>query len=99
MQHRSLGDECHMQKRTKRAGKEDILMFDGYETIKRKTWRNDPITEKQQQLIDDMQEFSEYPLPKFSGTTKGEACDYIDKWIGKSHETVLYCWDISQGIP
>lgn len=74
-------------------------MLDGDAIIKRKTWRDDPITEKQQQLIDDMQEFSEYPLPLFSGNTKGEACDYIDKWIGKSHETVLVCWDTSQGIP
>ena len=64
-----------------------------------RNWRDEPITEKQQRLIDDMQEFSEYPLPLFSGTTKGEAYDYIDKWIGKSHETVLDCWDTSQGIP
>lgn len=47
-------------------------------------WRNDPITKKQKEYIEEMQEKSELPLPKFNGTTKGEASDYIStysKWM------------------
>lgn len=64
----------------------------------KKSWRDDPVTEKQLNLIIEMNEFSEWPLPAFTGTTKGEACDYINKWIGKSHETILSCWDTTQGF-
>ena len=63
------------------------------------SWRNDPITEKQKSLISDMIEFSEYPLPTFTGKTKGEASDYIDKYIAISHRTLLGCYDETQGIP
>ena len=51
-------------------------------------WRDDPITEKQKECIQDMIEFSDYPLPKFIGTTKGEASDYIDKYGKLAHEDV-----------
>ena len=50
------------------------------------TWRNDPMTEKQKTLISELQEMSEFPLPKFTGTTKGEASDWLDENIGKAHE-------------
>lgn len=53
-----------------------------------KSWRNDKITEKQKQLIDDMMEFSSYPIPRFTGSTKGEASDYIDKYVELAHEDV-----------
>lgn len=62
-------------------------------------WRDDPATEKQLEMIRNMNEFSEYPLPPFKGKTKGEASDYIDTWIAKSHESILDCWDVTQGIP
>ena len=52
------------------------------------SWKNDPITEKQKSLISDMMEFSAYPLPRFTGSTKGEASDYIDKWAKLAHEDV-----------
>lgn len=52
------------------------------------TWRDDPITDKQKTLIDDMMEYSDYPLPQFTGTTKGEASDYIDKYGKLAHEDV-----------
>ena len=52
------------------------------------SWREDKITEKQKQLIEEMQEFSDYSLPEFKGTTKGEASDYIDKWSKLAHENV-----------
>lgn len=59
------------------------------ERMKRfKNWRDDLITDKQKMLIDDMMEFSAYPLPKFTGTTKGEASDYIDKYGKLAHEDV-----------
>lgn len=43
-------------------------------------------TEKQLAYIADLQEFSDYPLPKFEGKTKREASDYIDRWIKLAHE-------------
>ena len=49
-------------------------------------WRMLPPTPKQLALIAEMQEFSEYPLPFFEGKTRGEASDYIDKWIKTAHE-------------
>ena len=63
------------------------------------SWRNDPVTEKQLKMITDMIEFSEFPLPKFTGKTKGEASDYINKWLSKSHESLLDIYDTTQGIP
>lgn len=52
------------------------------------TWRNEPITDRQMKYISDMQEFSEMPIPLFTGTTKGEASDYIDKYAKIAHETL-----------
>jgi len=63
------------------------------------SWRDDPATEKQLETIRNMHEFSEWPLPKFTGKTKGEAADYIDRWIAKAHESILDCWDVTQGTP
>lgn len=51
-------------------------------------WREDAITDKQRKCIEEMQEFSYYPLPKFNGTTKGEASDYINKFSELAHEDV-----------
>ena len=62
------------------------------------TWRDDPITEKQQRYIEDMYDFSEHPLPVFTGTTKGEASDFIDKYAGLAHRTCLDVWDEYQGF-
>lgn len=52
-------------------------------------WRNDPITKKQKIYIEEMQEFSEFPLPAFAGKTKGEASDYINKYVKIAHERIL----------
>lgn len=52
-------------------------------------WRDEPITEKQAALIAEMNEFSEYPLPRFTGKTKGEASDWIDKNIRLAHERIV----------
>ena len=49
-------------------------------------WRNDPATEKQLAYIEEMQEFSDFPIPRFTGRTKGEASDYIDRWSKTAHE-------------
>lgn len=43
-------------------------------------WTLEAMTEKQRKCIDDMQEYSQYPLPRFTGKTKGEAHAYIEKW-------------------
>ena len=51
-------------------------------------WRDKEITKAQKQLISDMQEFSSYPLPRFTGTTRGEASDYIEKYYKLAHEDV-----------
>ena len=49
------------------------------------SWRNDPVTEKQKQLILDMWEDAWRNgalIPEFGGKTKGEASDYISRWLG-----------------
>ena len=56
--------------------------------------RNDPVTQKQLYYIMEMNEFSEFPLPKFEGKTKGEAYDYINKYIKQAHTST---WDIEHG--
>lgn len=50
-------------------------------------WRNDHVTEKQLAYIEEMREFSDFPIPLFTGSTKGEASDYIDKWSKTAHES------------
>ena len=64
------------------------------------SWRYDLATEKQKQLIRDMNEFSEYPLPDINleNATKGECSDYIDANFARSHESYLSCWDTTQGF-
>lgn len=57
-------------------------------------WRNDPITDKQKTCIQEINEFSEIPLPVFTGTTKGEAYDYINKYNSVAHESM---WGIENG--
>lgn len=52
-------------------------------------WRSDPVTEKQKAYIAEMREFSEVLLPPFAGKTKGEAADYIDRYIKTAHERIL----------
>ena len=58
-------------------------------------WRDDKATEKQLRYIAEMQEFSEYELPDFTGTTKGEAADYIDKWNKVAHETLVESYEVT----
>lgn len=51
-------------------------------------WRNDPITEKQEQMIAHIEEEAARncaAIPVFTGNTKGEACDYIGNFIGACH--------------
>lgn len=50
-------------------------------------WRDDPITNAQRRLILEMHEFSDFPLPAFHGTTKGEAVDYIDANLHRAHHS------------
>jgi hypothetical protein len=53
-------------------------------------WRNDPVTDKQRKYIAEMMEFSEFPIPKFTGKTKCEASDYIEKWSKQAHQGFDY---------
>lgn len=51
-------------------------------------WRNDPITEKQEQMIANIEEnaiINGAFIPPFHGNTKGEACDYISNYIYACH--------------
>lgn len=48
-------------------------------------WRNDPATEKQLAYIHEMHEFSNFPIPRFTGSTKGEASDYMAALAMKAH--------------
>jgi len=41
-------------------------------------WRNDKPTDKQLELIKEMQKLNNIPV--FEGTTKGDACDYIRRY-------------------
>ena len=59
-----------------------------------KPWMYEPATAKQLAYIQEMQEFSPYPLPSFDGTTKGEAAAYIDRWSKMAHEST---WAIEHG--
>lgn len=52
-------------------------------------WKNKPITEKQQKLIAEMNEFSSYPLPDFNGKTRGEAAGWIDKNMKLAHTSTV----------
>ena len=45
-------------------------------------------TKKQLKHIAEMQEFSNYPLPRFTGTTKDEATEYINKYSKIAHERI-----------
>ena len=50
------------------------------------SWRDKPTTSKQYELILEMNEFSVFPLPKFTGKTRGEASDYIKTNLSLAHE-------------
>lgn len=51
-------------------------------------WRDKQITDKQRELIKTIEEFSPYNPPRFTGTTRGEASDYIDKHAKLAFEDV-----------
>ena len=55
---------------------------------------NNQITDKQLKYIREMQEFSEYPLPAFTGKTKKDATEYIQKYSKLAHEST---WCIEHG--
>ena len=55
---------------------------------KNMNWREKEPTQKQIECIKSMMEFSDYPIPRFTGTTRGEASDYIDKYGKIAHENV-----------
>ena len=57
-------------------------------------WKNEPATQKQLDYIAEMQEFSEFGLPKFTGTTKGDAAAYIDAYNKRAHEST---WGVEHG--
>lgn len=61
-----------------------------------RTIDSDKATEKQLRYIAELQEFSEYPLPAFTGTTKKEASDYIDKWAKLAHRTLVDAYEESR---
>ena len=50
------------------------------------SWRDDPITPKQKEYIADLLEFSLLPLEEFTGTTRGEAADWIDRNADRAHD-------------
>ena len=56
------------------------------------SWKNDRPTCRQLKLIKDIEaEFGE----QFTGTTKGEAADYIDMWLKTAKQDINRCinWD------
>lgn len=57
-------------------------------------WRLEPITNRQKEYINELQEHSEFSLPEFKGKTMGEASDYIEKYSKIAHESN---WGIEHG--
>lgn len=53
------------------------------------SWHELPVTQAQLQYIEELQDMSEYPLPQFLGTTRGEASDYIEAWVKVAHERIV----------
>lgn len=52
------------------------------------SWRDEPITEKQNAMIAMIEEnacMNGAFIPPFRGSTKGEACDYISAYIHECH--------------
>ena len=54
--------------------------------VRQMNWRDKEITEKQMNLIECIMEFSYFSPPKFVGTTRGEASDYINKHVKLAFE-------------
>ena len=55
-----------------------------------RNWRKDPITEKQEQMIANMEEtacMNDAFIPPFSGSTKGEAYDYISNYLSACYQS------------
>lgn len=57
-------------------------------------WRDKEPTKKQLDLIRDIEDYSPYMPPKFKGTTRGEAADYIDKHVKDAFTST---WAIENG--
>lgn len=49
-------------------------------------WKNEPASEKQMKMIETIQENSDI-APKFTGSTKGEAFEYIKKNIASCYHS------------
>lgn len=58
------------------------------------SYRDWPPTKKQLEYIAELIEFSEFPLLKFTGKTRGEAEDYIRENEEIAHESL---WAITNG--
>ncbi len=73
----------------------DVIITDAsVKIIPTDNWRDDPMTDKQLNLISEMMEFSDLPLPEFTGKTKGEASDWITANMRKAHETALDSYEM-----
>lgn len=48
--------------------------------LDRKAWRREPVTERQADFIQFMEEYRFDVFPAFTGSTKGEATDYITRY-------------------
>ena len=59
-----------------------------------KEYLNKPVTKRQLSYIENMRDFSPYPLLDFVGTTRLEATEYINKWSALAHESM---WAIRNG--
>ena len=58
------------------------------------SWRDKKPTAKQLELIEEMEEYSDFPLPPFTGKTRGEAYTWIQKNWKLAHES---SWAIENG--
>ena len=58
------------------------------------SWRDKEPTQKQLDLIEEMEEYSDFPLPPFIGKTRGEAHDWIKSNWELAHES---SWAMEHG--
>ena len=54
-----------------------------------KNWEDKPMTERQKIIVENLYEFSEHRIPKFVGTTQGEASKYINTYLGHSPQEII----------
>ena len=62
----------------------------GCAVVDNKAWRKEPMTEKQADFIQFMEGYRFDVFPAFTGSTKGEATDYITRYRKTAYANASY---------